>query len=113
MNHLSRRSILCTIASLLAGMVLAASVPAHAQTAPADVDKIDLSMWTCQRFLEANSADVSMIIAWLDGYYKNENDPPIIDSGDLPANSRKLKEYCTAHPDMGFDAATDILFERE
>jgi acid stress chaperone HdeB len=81
--------------------------------APAHADDIDLSTWTCQRFLDANSADVSVILAWLDGYYKNEDDPPIIHTGDFFANSKKLKDYCGAHPDIGFIAATDALFERE
>jgi acid stress chaperone HdeB len=113
MNHLSRYSILCTLASLLAGLALVASVSARAQIASAHVDKIDLSTWTCQRFLDANSTDVSMMIAWLDGYYKHENDPPVIDISNFPDNSRKLKDFCTVHADMGFAAATDILFARE
>jgi len=93
-------------ATALVVVTLAAMAPAHA-------DDIDLSTWTCQRFLDANSADVSVILAWLDGYYKNEDDPPIIHTGDFFANSKKLKDYCGAHPDIGFIAATDALFERE
>jgi acid stress chaperone HdeB len=93
------------LAAALAAITLAWIVPAHA-------NDIDLSSWTCKRFLDANSADVNVILAWLDGYYKDE-DPPIIHTDDFFANSKKLKDYCTAHPDMGFIAATDTLFERE
>jgi acid stress chaperone HdeB len=67
MNHLSRCSILCVLTFLLTGVAPAASVS----------DQIDLSSWTCKRFLDASSADANMVIAWLDGYYKHENDPPI------------------------------------
>jgi acid stress chaperone HdeB len=94
------------LTAMLAAIALAWIVPAHA-------DDIDLSSWTCKRFLEANSADVNVILAWLDGYYKDEDDPPIIHTEDFFANSKKLKDYCTAHPDMGFIAAADTLFERE
>jgi len=84
-----------------------------AWSAPALADDIDLSTWTCKRFLDANSADVNVILAWLDGYYKDEDDPPVIHTQDFFANSKKLRDYCSAHPDMGFIAATDALFERE
>ena len=93
-------------AAVLVAVLLALIVPAHA-------DDIDLSTWTCKRFLDANSADVNVILAWLDGYYKDVDDPPIIHTEDFFANSKKLRDYCTAHPDMGFIAATDTLFERE
>jgi acid stress chaperone HdeB len=84
-----------------------------AWSAPARAEDIDLANWTCKTFLESNSADVNIILAWLDGYYKDEDDPPVIHTGDFFANSKKLKDYCTVHPDMGFIAATDTLFERE
>jgi acid stress chaperone HdeB len=113
MNQLSRSLILGMLASLLPSLPVATSVPARAQIAPAHVEKIDLATWTCQRFLDANNTDINMMISWLDGYYKHENDPPIIDTGEFYENSRKLKEYCTAHADMGFVAATDTLFGRD
>jgi acid stress chaperone HdeB len=91
----------------------ALAIVALAWFAPARAEDIDLSSWTCKRFLDANSADVNIILAWLDGYYKDEDDPPVIHTEDFFANSKKLRDYCSAHPDMGFIAATDALFERE
>ena len=79
----------------------------------AAAEDIDLAAWSCKQFLSASKEDVGVILAWLDGYYKNEDDPPIIHTGDFFANSKKLKDYCGAHPDIGFIAATDALFERE
>ncbi|HXX52139.1 MAG TPA: HdeA/HdeB family chaperone [Xanthobacteraceae bacterium] len=93
--------------------IAALAIVALAWSAPARADDIDLSNWTCKRFLDANSADVNIILAWLDGYYKDEDDPPVIHTQDFFANSKKLRDYCAAHPDMGFIAATDALFERE
>ena len=81
--------------------------------APAHADDIDLSTWTCQRFLDANSADVSVILAWLDGYYKEENEPPVINTDELVAKAKKLGQYCAAHPDEDLIGAADKLFQKE
>ncbi len=60
--------------------------------------EIDLSTWTCKKFQSASKDDVGVILAWLDGYYKGENDPPVIDTDKFVANAKKLGEYCSAHP---------------
>jgi acid stress chaperone HdeB len=93
-------------AAALAAVMLAWSAPALA-------DGIDLSSWTCRQFLSANKDDIGVILAWLDGYYKDEDDPPVIDTGQFVANAKKLGEYCAAHPDSGLITATDKLFQKE
>jgi acid stress chaperone HdeB len=72
---------------------------------------IDLSTWSCQKFQSASKEDVGIILAWLDGYYRGENDPPIINTDRFVANAKKLGEYCSAHPDTGLITATDHLFK--
>ncbi len=73
--------------------------------------EIDLSTWTCHQFQTASRDDIGVILPWLDGYYKGENDPPIIDTEKFVENAKKLGEYCTAHPDEGLITATDKLFK--
>jgi hypothetical protein len=51
-----------------------------------------------------------IILAWLDGYYKDEKDPPVIDTDKFVANAKKLGEYCSANPTIGLITATDKLF---
>ena len=46
--------------------------------APASATEIDLSAWTCKQFQAASKGDVDIILAWLDGYYRAEDDPPVI-----------------------------------
>ena len=94
------------VAAALAAAMLAGSAPAFA-------DNIDLSTWTCRQFLTASKEDIGVILAWLDGYYKNEDDPPVIDTAEFVANAKKLAEYCSAHPDTGLITATDRLFQKE
>jgi acid stress chaperone HdeB len=80
---------------------------------PARANDIDLSTWTCQHFVTANKDDIGVILAWLDGYYKDEDDPPVIDTTKFVDNAKKLGEYCAAHPDIGLITATDKLFQKE
>jgi acid stress chaperone HdeB len=84
-----------------------------ALSATAFADDIDLSTWTCHQFQSASKDDVGVILAWLDGYYKNEDDPPVIDTTQFVAHAKKLGDYCSAHPDVGLITATDKLFQKE
>jgi acid stress chaperone HdeB len=81
--------------------------------APAKANQIDLTAWTCKQFQSAAKDEVTLILAWLDGYYRAEDDPPVIDSDQLAANAKKLGNYCAAHPDAKLITAADTLFERE
>jgi len=84
-----------------------------APAAPALAEDIDLSTWTCKQFQAASKDDIGVILAWLDGYYKDEDDPPVIDTTKFVDNAKKLGEYCSAHPDIGLITATDKLFQKE
>ena len=95
---------------MLAAVVFAWSAPA---TTRAMADDIDLSTWTCQQFQSASKDDIGVILAWLDGYYKDEDDPPVINTTQFVANAKKLAEYCSAHPEIGLITATDKLFQKE
>jgi acid stress chaperone HdeB len=80
---------------------------------PAMAENIDLSVWTCKQFLSAGKEDVGVILAWLDGYYKEEDEPPVIDTAALVVKAKKLGQYCAEHPDSDLISATDKLFQRE
>jgi acid stress chaperone HdeB len=67
-------------------------------------------MMTCQEFLSTEKDEIRIILAWLDGYYKDEHDPVILDTDKLIANLKKLNEYCAANPTVGLITATDKLF---
>jgi acid stress chaperone HdeB len=71
---------------------------------------IDLSLMTCQEFLGGTKDEIRIIWAWLDGYYKDKRDPPVIDTDTLVANLKKLDEYCAANPTIGLITATNRSF---
>ena len=54
--------------------------------------------------------DSNVILTWLDGYYKDQDDPPVIETDKFTANAKKLGEYCRDHPDIGLITAADKLF---
>jgi acid stress chaperone HdeB len=89
-------------------MALVAAVLALAS--PASAEKWDLSTVNCQTFLNFDKDTVNILLAWLDAYYKDENDPAVIDTNKYLANAKKLGEYCRANPSIGLITATDELF---
>ena len=94
----------------IAGVVAAALL---ACCSPAVADDIDLSTWTCKKFQSADKETIEIILTWLDGYYKDQDDPPVIETDQFVDNAKKLGEYCAAHPDIGLITATDKLFQKE
>jgi acid stress chaperone HdeB len=76
----------------------------------ARAEKIDFSVTTCKQFLESHKDEIGIILAWLDGYYRDEDDPPIFDTDKFEANAKKLATYCAAHPTVGLITAADELF---
>jgi acid stress chaperone HdeB len=101
------------VTSLTAAILSAVLAGFLAWGAPANASEIDLSRWTCKQFQSAGKDEVTLILAWLDGYYRAEDDPPVIDTNQLAANSKKLDAYCAAHPDSKLITAADTIFERE
>jgi acid stress chaperone HdeB len=94
----------------LCGVVLAGTLVC---CTPAAAEDIDLAAWSCNKFMNASKDDVGIILAWLDGYYKEENEPPLIDTDELVAKAKKLGEYCAAHPESNLIEATDKLFQKQ
>ena len=77
---------------------------------PAAAEKIDLSTMTCKQFLSKDKDEVGIILTWLDAYYKEEDDPPVIDTDKFVKNAGKLGGYCANNPTIGLITATDKLF---
>ena len=88
-----------------AALAAALVVASHAYAS-----KVDLSTVTCKAFLASDKEEIGYTLAWLDAYYKKEDDPPVIDTDKFAANAKALAEYCTANPDIGLITATDKLF---
>jgi acid stress chaperone HdeB len=77
---------------------------------PAYAEKWDLSTVNCQAFLGFDKDTTNIVLAWLDAYYKGDNDPAVIDTDKYLANAKKLGDYCRKNPTIGLITATDELF---
>ena len=84
------------VVGVLAGVFAGVFAGVLAWSAPAKANEIDLSAWTCKQLQSASKDQVTLILAWLDGYYRAEDDPPMIDTDQLGANAKKLGDYCAA-----------------
>jgi len=98
------RPITGAIGALVIGLLLGGT--------SASATSIDLSTWTCAKFQAAPKDDIGVILAWMDGYYRDEDDPPVIDTDRFVANAKKLGEYCSKHPDTGIITAADEVFAK-
>ena len=74
---------------------------------------IDLSTITCKKFLDLDKDNIAVYITWLDGYYKEENDPPVIDFDSFQKNAQALGQFCRDHPDDGLITAADQTFGKK
>ncbi len=77
----------------------------------AAAEKWDLSTMTCQQFLGSDKPTISVILTWLDAYYKDDDAPPVIDTDKFARNAEKLAIYCAGNPQIGLITAADNLFD--
>jgi len=75
----------------------------------ASAEQIDLSTWTCKKFQSADKDEIGIILAWLDAYYKDEDDPPIIDTDKFVANAKQFGGVCAANPTISIVTAADRI----
>jgi acid stress chaperone HdeB len=64
---------------------------------------IDFSKMTCKQFFDTHKGEVSLILDWLDGYSREGNDPPVLDTNEFA-------EYCAVHPAASLMTAADEIF---
>jgi acid stress chaperone HdeB len=88
---------------LMAAVTLWATFPAQAQKQ----QQFDLSLVTCKQFFEYNKDNLAIMLMWLDGYYADEDAPPIVDFDKMSENGKKLGEYCGKNPNHSVITAAD------
>jgi acid stress chaperone HdeB len=90
--------------------VLLAAAGFTLATAPAQAVVLDLSTVTCKQFIEGDKDQIAMVLTWLDGWYKGDEDEAIIDTDVFVANAKKFGSYCAANPTISVvNAAEKIL----
>jgi acid stress chaperone HdeB len=88
-------------------MLTVAATVCTALPAQAQKQQFDLSVVTCKQFFEYNKENLSLMLMWLDGYYSEDDAPPIVDFDKMTENGRKLGEYCGQNPTHSVITAAD------
>jgi acid stress chaperone HdeB len=79
-------------------------------SAPANAVVLDLSTVTCWQFIVGDKDQITMVLTWLDGWYKGDEDEAIIDTDVFVANAKKFGSFCAANPSISVvNAAEKIL----
>jgi len=88
-------------------MLTVAATVCTAFSAQAQKQQFDLSIVTCKQFFEYSKENLSLMLMWLDGYYSEDDAPPIVDFDKMGENSKKLGEYCGKNPGHSVITAAD------
>lgn len=98
---------------MMSKFVLPAALAAVLLTAaPVRAQVIDVSTIKCKEFLEGGEQAISLIIMWLDAYYRDDDDPAVIDFDKMKVKTGKLAEYCKANPTIGLTTAAEPIMSK-
>ncbi|MDH2345303.1 HdeA family protein [Bradyrhizobium sp. SSUT18] len=89
-----------TLSLLFAAALSLSSMPAHAA-------KYDLSTMSCKQFLESGDDTIKLVLTWMDGWYKGDEDNAIFDTDVFVENAKKFGTYCGANPNVSIVTAAD------
>jgi acid stress chaperone HdeB len=74
------------------------------------VNRLDLNTVKCGEWIESGTENIGATMAWIDGYYTEENDPPVIDFDAMNVKAKKLGKFCAENKDLGLGTAAEKLF---
>jgi acid stress chaperone HdeB len=93
---------------------LLSAICLFALAAPAAAtEAVDLNTVKCKEWLTSSKEDIGFTMAWIDGYYQDEDASPIIDFDKMKANAEKLAAYCAANPSIGLGTAAEKLLGKK
>lgn len=71
---------------------------------------VDVAKITCDQFTLYKITDPQNIAIWLSGYYHGQRNDTLVDTQQLGANLRKIKEYCNLKPNETVMHAVESVF---
>ncbi len=71
---------------------------------------VDVAKITCEQFTLYKLTDPQNIALWLSGYYHGQRNDTIVDTQQLAANLRKIKDYCNLKPNETVMRAVEAVF---
>ena len=93
---------------MLAAIVLAGGLFAT----PASAQIVDMNTVTCKDFTGFNKDMTFSIVMWLDAYYREEDDPPVIDFDKMAKRAGLLAAYCVTNPSHSLTTAAEPIMSK-
>ena len=87
--------------------LLFASAALSLQATPVKAVVLDLSTMSCRQFIESSPDEIKMVLTWMDGWYKGDQDEAIVDTDVFVENAKKFGTYCAAHPSISIVTAAE------
>ena len=78
-------------------------------TAAANAVVLDLYTMTCKQFVESDKDTISMMLTWLDGWYKGDSDEAKSDTDVFIEKAKKIGEYCGKNPTISIVNAAEAV----
>lgn len=78
-------------------------------SAPASAVVLDLSTMSCKQFIDGGDDEIKMVLTWLDGWYKGDEDEAIIDTDIFVDNAKKFGKFCAENPSISIVNAADKI----
>ena len=75
----------------------------------ASAQDMDFSKISCKDFISAPKDQIGIVLAWLEGYYTKESDPPILRADKVAKDAKNLSDYCNAHNDHDIIKAAEAV----
>ena len=71
---------------------------------------IDVAKITCEQFTLYKITDPQNIAIWISGYYHGKRNQTTVDTQELAAQLRKVKDYCNLKPNETVFHAVETVF---
>jgi acid stress chaperone HdeB len=74
---------------------------------------VNMNTATCNDFIGFKRDTIFAIVMWLDAYYLDEDDPPIIDFDKIRQKAARLTVYCNQNPTYSLATASEPIMGRK
>ena len=95
---------------IILGIALATAL---VSAASASAQLVDMRTATCNDFIGFKRDTIFAIAMWLDAYYFDEDDPPIIDFDRIRQKAARLTVYCNQNPTHSLTTASEPIMGRK
>lgn len=75
----------------------------------AKAEDLDFSKIKCGDFISSPKDQIGIILAWLEGYYTKQDDPPVIYMDKMTKDAKNLSAYCNEHRDDDIIKAAEAV----